>query len=116
MFIGSSTCIARHESAFHAAVFNPVDPSLIATANSKKGVQLWDVRVPIRFVANYLLLSILFQPTVQKSNNIKPPSSLPPPPPLHFFILTSNILRKTLEHHNEVFAVAEKSLSTDIKR
>ena len=36
--------------------------------------------------------------------------------PLHFFILTGNILRKTLEHHNEVFAVAEKSLSTDIKR
>jgi len=41
-------CIARHESAFHAAVFNPVDPSLIATANSRKGVQLWDVRVPVR--------------------------------------------------------------------
>ena len=48
-------------------------------------------------------------------NNIKPPSP-PPPPPLCFFNLTGNILRKTLEHHNKVFAVAEKSLSTDIKR
>lgn len=73
VFIGSSTCIARHESAFHAAVFNPVDPSLIATASSKKGVQLWDVRVPIRFVANYLLLFHTFSPNSSKKACFQPP-------------------------------------------
>lgn len=45
---GAQSCIARRESAFHAAVFNPVDSDVIATANSRKGVQLWDVRVPGR--------------------------------------------------------------------
>jgi WD repeat-containing protein 22 len=48
VFIGASQCIADYSSAFHAAVFNPVDSVLIATANSSKGVQLWDIRFPKR--------------------------------------------------------------------
>ncbi|KXJ17739.1 DDB1- and CUL4-associated factor 5 [Exaiptasia diaphana] len=51
----ASQCIADyHRSiAFHAAVFNPVDPVLIATANSSKGVQLWDVRFPKRVLKEF---------------------------------------------------------------
>ena len=52
--LGSSSCIAQYESAFHAAVFNPVDCNLIATANSRKGVQLWDIRAPIRYMSTKL--------------------------------------------------------------
>ena len=33
---------------FSSAKFNPVDPNLIATANLKNGVQLWDSRFPKR--------------------------------------------------------------------
>ncbi|XP_032237224.2 DDB1- and CUL4-associated factor 5 isoform X2 [Nematostella vectensis] len=49
-----SQCVARYpSSAFHAAVFNPVDPVLIATANAKKGVQLWDSRAPKKLLHQY---------------------------------------------------------------
>lgn len=39
-------CLAKFSSAFHAVMYNPVEPRLVATANSKEGVSLWDVRAP----------------------------------------------------------------------
>lgn len=42
-------CLASYPSAFHSVMFNPVEPRLIATANSKEGVGLWDIRKPRRF-------------------------------------------------------------------
>ncbi|KAK7591051.1 hypothetical protein V9T40_002664 [Parthenolecanium corni] len=36
--------LASSKSAFHAVMYNPVEPRLLATANSKKGTALWDVR------------------------------------------------------------------------
>jgi len=30
----------------HAVVYNPVESRLIATANAKEGVALWDIRRP----------------------------------------------------------------------
>lgn len=41
-------CLASYPSAFHSVMFNPVEPRLIATANSKEGVGLWDIRKPRR--------------------------------------------------------------------
>lgn len=41
-------CLAHYPSAFHSVMFNPVEPRLLATANSKEGVGLWDIRKPQR--------------------------------------------------------------------
>ena len=41
-------CLANYPSAFHSVMFNPVEPRLLATANSKEGVGLWDIRKPQR--------------------------------------------------------------------
>ncbi|CAN7994818.1 unnamed protein product, partial [Ixodes hexagonus] len=38
--------LVSSSSAFHAVAYNPVEPRLVATANSKEGVALWDVRRP----------------------------------------------------------------------
>lgn len=38
---------------FSSAKFNPVDPSLIVTANLINGVQLWDTRFPRRFKSHF---------------------------------------------------------------
>lgn len=52
-------CLASYPSAFHSVMFNPVEPRLLATANSKEGVGLWDIRKPRRldffFPAFFLL-------------------------------------------------------------
>ncbi|XP_067119886.1 DDB1- and CUL4-associated factor 5-like [Centruroides vittatus] len=45
--------LANYNSAFHAVMYNPVEPRLIATANSKEGVGLWDVRKPNSCVLRY---------------------------------------------------------------
>ncbi|XP_013392731.2 uncharacterized protein LOC106160626 [Lingula anatina] len=37
----------------HAVMHNPIDPRLIATANSKEGIGLWDVRVPKECLMHY---------------------------------------------------------------
>ena len=37
--------------SFHGVTFNPVDPRLLATANSHDGVALWDIRHPARYAA-----------------------------------------------------------------
>ena len=42
-------CLANYPSAFHSVMFNPVEPRLLATANSKEGVGLWDIRKPQRW-------------------------------------------------------------------
>lgn len=42
-------CLASFSSAFHAVMYNPFEPRLLATANSKEGVGLWDVRQPRRY-------------------------------------------------------------------
>jgi len=34
----------------HAVVYNPAEPRLIATANAKEGVGLWDIRRPKAWV------------------------------------------------------------------
>ncbi|XP_022237870.1 DDB1- and CUL4-associated factor 5-like isoform X2 [Limulus polyphemus] len=38
--------VAGYMSAFHAVMYNPVEPRLLATANSKEGIGLWDIRKP----------------------------------------------------------------------
>lgn len=37
-------CLANYKTAFHSVMFNPVEPKVLATANAKEGVSLWDVR------------------------------------------------------------------------
>lgn len=46
-------CLASYASAFHAVVYNPTEPRLLATANSKEGVSLWDIRKPLSVLLRY---------------------------------------------------------------
>ncbi|KAJ8683820.1 hypothetical protein QAD02_019612 [Eretmocerus hayati] len=46
-------CVAQHKSPFHSVMFNPVEPNLLATANTKEGVSMWDVRKPLKPVLRY---------------------------------------------------------------
>ena len=39
----------------HSVMYNPVEPRLLATANAKEGVGLWDVRKPKRLVSRLFL-------------------------------------------------------------
>ena len=41
-------CLARYKTAFHSVMFNPVEPRMVATANAKEGVSMWDLRKPLR--------------------------------------------------------------------
>jgi len=38
---------------FHAVQFNPVEPRLLATANTKQGISLWDIRRPNHALVKY---------------------------------------------------------------
>lgn len=38
--------LANYTSSMHSVMYNPVEPRLLATANVKEGVGLWDVRKP----------------------------------------------------------------------
>lgn len=38
--------LARSSSAYHAVMYNPQLSRIVATANSKEGVAIWDVRMP----------------------------------------------------------------------
>ncbi|GIX69582.1 DDB1- and CUL4-associated factor 5 [Caerostris extrusa] len=38
--------LASSASAYHAVMYNPVEPRFLATANAKDGVCLWDIRKP----------------------------------------------------------------------
>ncbi|XP_012258334.2 DDB1- and CUL4-associated factor 5 [Athalia rosae] len=48
-----SFCLAQYKSAFHSVMFNPAEPRLLATANAKEGVSMWDVRKPLEAVLRY---------------------------------------------------------------
>lgn len=41
-------CLASYTSSMHAVMYNPAEPRLLATANAKEGLGLWDVRKPKR--------------------------------------------------------------------
>ncbi|XP_070578975.1 DDB1- and CUL4-associated factor 5-like [Ptychodera flava] len=45
--------LANYTSPFHAVVYNPVEPRLMATANSSEGVGLWDIRAPRSCLMRY---------------------------------------------------------------
>ncbi|XP_012523376.1 DDB1- and CUL4-associated factor 5 [Monomorium pharaonis] len=45
--------LAQYKSAFHSVMFNPVDPRMLATANAKEGVSMWDIRKPLEPVLSY---------------------------------------------------------------
>jgi len=45
--------LAGYSMAFHAAVFNPMEPRLVATANQQHGLGLWDIRKPQHCVLEY---------------------------------------------------------------
>jgi len=42
--------LAESGTPMHAVHHNPVDSHLLATANSKDGIALWDIRVPKLYV------------------------------------------------------------------
>ncbi|KAL4238831.1 DDB1- and CUL4-associated factor 5 [Mactra antiquata] len=46
-------CLANYTSSMHSVMYNPVEPRLLATANAKEGVALWDVRKPRSCVLRY---------------------------------------------------------------
>ncbi|XP_047355717.1 integrin alpha-8-like isoform X1 [Vespa velutina] len=46
-------CLAQYKTPFHSVMFNPVEPRMLATANAKEGVSMWDVRKPLRPVLRY---------------------------------------------------------------
>ncbi|CAL1534613.1 unnamed protein product [Lymnaea stagnalis] len=40
--------LADQDAAMHSIMYNPMDPVLLATANSKHGIGLWDIRMPLK--------------------------------------------------------------------
>ncbi|XP_066593852.1 DDB1- and CUL4-associated factor 5-like [Prorops nasuta] len=46
-------CLAQYKTAFHSVMFNPMEPRMLATANAKEGVSMWDVRKPMDHVLRY---------------------------------------------------------------
>lgn len=46
-------CVANYTSSMHSVMYNPVEPRLLATANAKEGVGLWDVRKPKSCILRY---------------------------------------------------------------
>lgn len=45
--------LASAQSPFHAVAYNPSEARLVATANSRQGAALWDVRRPLRCLLRY---------------------------------------------------------------
>lgn len=45
--------LASYTSSMHAVMYNPAEPHLLATANAKEGVGLWDIRKPRNCVLRY---------------------------------------------------------------
>ncbi|KZC10050.1 PREDICTED: DDB1- and CUL4-associated factor 5 [Dufourea novaeangliae] len=46
-------CLAKYKTAFHSVMFNPMEPKMLATANAKEGVGMWDVRKLLEPVLRY---------------------------------------------------------------
>lgn len=61
LFLVEPFCLANYPSAFHSVMFNPTEPRLLATANSKEGVGLWDIRKPRRWDILSVILKSLNQ-------------------------------------------------------
>ncbi|KAK7103564.1 hypothetical protein V1264_018436 [Littorina saxatilis] len=55
--------LASYSSSMHAVMYNPAEPRLLATANAKEGVGLWDIRKPrsvlMRYGGRYLQQSCM---------------------------------------------------------
>lgn len=45
--------LAGYTSAFHAVMYNPIETRLLATANAKEGIGLWDIRKPCTCLLRY---------------------------------------------------------------
>lgn len=43
-------CLAQYKNPFHSVMFNPTEPVMVATANSKDGINVWDIRKPLKYV------------------------------------------------------------------
>ena len=55
-------CLAQYTSApMHAVMYNPDEPRLLATANAKEGVGLWDIRKPRRYATSFYIIAKLWQ-------------------------------------------------------
>ncbi|ESP03038.1 hypothetical protein LOTGIDRAFT_110630, partial [Lottia gigantea] len=46
-------CLANYVSSMHSVMYNPLDPRLVATANVREGIGLWDVRKPKSCIMRY---------------------------------------------------------------
>ncbi|KAJ8309567.1 hypothetical protein KUTeg_014441 [Tegillarca granosa] len=46
-------CLANYMSSMHAVMYNPIEPRLLATANAKEGIGLWDIRKPRSCLLRY---------------------------------------------------------------
>ncbi|XP_052105470.1 DDB1- and CUL4-associated factor 5-like [Mytilus californianus] len=46
-------CLANYTSSMHAVAYNPVEPRLLATANAREGIGLWDIRKPKSCLLRY---------------------------------------------------------------
>ena len=59
--ISDPLCVAyTFASSMHGCVFNPMEPCLIATANSSDGLALWDVRKPRKCIKSHCQASCYF--------------------------------------------------------
>ncbi|XP_071079698.1 DDB1- and CUL4-associated factor 5-like isoform X1 [Haliotis cracherodii] len=56
-------CLANYTSSMHAVMYNPIEPRLLATANAREGVGLWDIRKPktccLRYGGSYVQQSCM---------------------------------------------------------
>lgn len=39
-------CLAKQRAGFHSVMYNPINATLLSTANSEEGIGLWDTRKP----------------------------------------------------------------------
>ncbi|XP_018328592.1 DDB1- and CUL4-associated factor 5 isoform X2 [Agrilus planipennis] len=46
-------CVAKQKTGFHSVMFHPVNPRLLASANSEEGIALWDTRKPKESLIHY---------------------------------------------------------------
>ncbi|KAK3603057.1 hypothetical protein CHS0354_015750 [Potamilus streckersoni] len=46
-------CLANYTSSMQSVIYNPMEPRLLATANAKEGVGLWDIRRPRSCLLRY---------------------------------------------------------------
>lgn len=54
-FLSEPFCLTRHKAAFYSVMYNPIESSVIATANNKNGVALWDIRMPFKWFVLFFM-------------------------------------------------------------